>query len=144
MKIREVLRIKGREVHTVQTSEKVSDVLRRFSDSKIRCLVVTEAMALKGMLTLRDIVTFIDQKGAAALDATVGEAMTTAVISIDPDASVEQAEAIFTEKRFHHLPVEEDGVVAGLVTPPDVLGPHLENIKDTNVLMRHYCTGVYY
>ena len=144
MKIREVLRAKGQEVHTVQTSEKVSEVLSRFTDSKIRCLVVTEDMTLKGMLTLRDIVAFIDKKGAAALDGTVGDAMTTEVISVTPDASVEEVEAIFNERRFHHLPVEEDGVVAGLVTPPDVLERHLEDVQDTNVLMRDYCTGVYY
>ena len=93
---------------------------------------------------LRDVVAFIGEKGAAALDGTVAEAMTTEVISVTPDATVEEVEAIFTSKRFHHLPVEEDGVVAGVVTPPDVLERHLEYIQYTNLLMKDYCSGVYY
>ena len=144
MRIREVLRTKGDEVHTVEPSEKVSEVLGRFSDSKIRCLAVTEGMALRGLLTIRDVVAYIDREGAAALDGTVGKAMCKDVISVSPDTSVEEAEAIFTEKRFHHLPVEDDGSLVGLVTPSDVLARHLEDVEETSVLLRDYCSGVYY
>jgi CBS domain-containing protein len=121
----------------------MSEVLRRFTDSKIRCLVVTEDMALKGMLTLRDVVAFIDERGASALDGTVADAMTTSVFSVTPDSSVDEAEAIFNAKRFHHLPVVEDGIVAGVVTPPDVLKKHLEDMQVTNDLLKDYCSGVY-
>ena len=144
MRIRDVLRTKGDQVHTVETSEKVSDVLGRFADSKIRCLVVTEGTALKGLLTIRDIVAHIDREGAAALAGTVEGAMTADVVTIAPEASVEEAEAIFTERRFHHLPVEEDGALVGLVTPSDVLTRHLEDVQETSVLLRDYCSGAYY
>ena len=144
MKIREILRSKGHEVHTVRASEKLTDVLKRFTDSKIRSLVVTDGDALQGMLTLRDVVAYIDRDGAAALDGPVEEAMTRDVVSVTPDASLEEAEAIFNENRFHHLPVEEDGALVGIVTPPDVLGRHLSDAQEANLLMKDYCSGAYY
>ena len=144
MTIGELLRTKGHAVHTVQASERVSDVLKHFASSKIRCLAVTDGTALSGMLTIRDVVAHIDREGAAALDRTVEQAMTKDVISITPDTSLDEAEAIFTEQRFHHLPVEEDGILVGLVTPSDVLGRHLEDVQETSVLLRDYCSGVYY
>jgi CBS domain-containing protein len=144
VRIHEVLRTKGHAVHTVQASEKISEVLKRFAHSKIRCLVATDGTRLSGLLTIRDVIAYIDREGAAALDGTVEQAMTKDVISITPDTSLEEAEDIFADKRFHHLPVEEDGAVVGLVTPADVLGRHLEEVQETSVLLRDYCSGVYY
>ncbi len=144
MKIREVLRTKGHDLHTVQASDKLSDVLGAFTDAKIRCLVVSEGSSLRGLLTLRDVVSAIDRGGASALDESVQHAMTRDVVSITPDTTVDEAEAIFSEKRFNHLPVEEDGVLVGLVTPPDVLARHLGEAQEATELMHAYCSGTFY
>lgn len=143
-RIREVLREKGRVVHTVRASERIADVLGRFSDSKIRSLAVTENGALSGLVTIRDVVAHIDRHGADALNAAVEDAMTRDVTTVSPETTLDEAEAIFAARRFHHLPVEEEGMLVGVVTPADVLSRHLQDEHETSELMRDYCSGVYY
>ena len=58
--------------------------------------------------------------------------------------SVDDAEALFGEKRIQHLPVVDDGALVGLVTPADVLGRHLEDVEETSNLLRDYIAGVYF
>ncbi len=144
MKIRDVLAGKGRDVHTVRGDEKVSSVLSRFSRSKIRCLVVTAHDALIGILTIRDVVAYLDARGAAGLASAVSEAMTDDVVTVGPDTSLDEAEELFAQKRFQHLPVVDEGRLVGLVTPTDVLGRHLEDVEHTSELLRDYIAGVYH
>ena len=144
MNIRDVLARKGSEVHAVQAHETVSDVLSRFAQSKIRCLAVVDSGALIGILTIRDVVSYLDAHGAAGLSASVGDAMTRDVVTVAPDTSLDDAEEIFAERRFQHLPVVDDGKLVGLVTPADVLGRHLQDVQETSDLLRDYIAGVYY
>ncbi len=144
MKIQEVLASKGRVVHTVSPSERVEDVLGRFAESGIRCLAVTRDEALVGLITIRDVVAYIDRGGAAALEGTVGDAMVRDVTTVTPETTLEEAEAVFERSQFHHLPVVEAGALVGVVTPADVLGRHVEELEEVSTLMRDYCSGVYY
>ena len=143
MKIREVLKSQGRAVETVQTSETVADVIGRFTDARIRGLVVTEGGALVGMVTIRDVLTYIGHHGGAALEETIAAVMTRDVTSVTPDTPLDEAAALFAERRFNHLPVLEDGALIGLVTPADVLGRHLEHVRQDAALLLDYISGVY-
>ena len=144
MKIQDVLKVKGHEVHSVAAAEPLARTLARFADSKIRCLPVTEGAALVGILTLRDVVAFIDRYGAEALGRNVGDAMTRDVVRIAPSAPLEEAQQLFAERGFNHLPVEDEtGKLVGLVTPSDVLRRHLEDVQEGAAYLRDYIAGVY-
>ena len=102
MKIRDVVAAKGREVHSVHASDTVAQTLSHFAGSEVRGLLVVDDGALIGVITLRDVVSFLDERGGAGLDAKVEEAMTREVVSVGPDADVEEVEGIFAQKRFQH------------------------------------------
>lgn len=143
MKVWEVLRIKGGDVHTVEPSQTVADAVRRLVKSKIRSLVVTDGPRVVGVLTIRDILVQLDQRGGAALQEQVRDAMTADVIGVAPETTLDEAEALFAQKPFHHLPVVEDGRLVGLITPADVLLRHLRHVQDTNERLVDYISGGY-
>jgi len=143
VRIRDVLKAKGRELHTVRASETVADVIRRFTDTRVRCLVVTEGDALVGLVTVRDLLTYIGRHGGGALEARVGLVMTRDVTSVTPDTPLDEAAALLAERRFNHLPVQEDGTLVGLVTPSDVLRQHLKEVREDATSLLDYISGVY-
>ena len=144
MKIRDVLRTKGFDVLKVDASETVAAVIQRFATSKIRCLVVTERDALVGLVTIRDVLSYVGEHGEGALERRIGEVMTPEVMSVTPDASLDDVEALFVKERFNHLPVVEDEKLVGLVTLADVLVRHLEFVQEDATLLRDYISGVYH
>jgi CBS domain-containing protein len=145
LKVREVLKAKGHEVQTVHASETLADLVRRFTEDKVRCLVVVEGDELVGMVTIRDALTYIGRHDGVALeDSEIRDVMSGDVKSITPDTSLDEAAALFAEKRFNHLPVQEDGKLVGLVTPVDVLGRHLEDVREDAGLLIEYISGVYH
>ena len=141
--VREVLKAKDRPVETVQPAATVADVIGRFTDAGIRCLVVTEEDDLLGVVTIRDVLTYIGQHGGAALEETVAAVMTRDVTSVTLDTSLDEAAALFAERHFNHLPVLEDGALVGIVTPADVLDRHLEEVREDAVHLLDYISGVY-
>ncbi len=147
MHVWEVLRTKGRDVHTVRPSQTVAEAIKQFVMSRIRSVVVTDHGKVVGVLTIRDILMRLDQRGGAALKEQVKDAMTTDVISVTPQTTLDEAEDIFARNQFHHLPVvengKENGELVGLITPADVLLRHLHDVQDSNERLLTYISGGY-
>jgi predicted transcriptional regulator len=139
----QVLKSKGGTVETVQATETVANVIRRFTEDRIRCLAVTEGDALVGLVTIRDILTYVGRHGGSALEEEIEAVMTRDITSVTPDTSVSEAGALFAKRRFNHLPIQEDGALVGLVTSADVLGRHLAEVQDDASHLLDYISGVY-
>lgn len=142
--IREILKGKGREVRTVQGSDSVAEAIEGFSKVKVRALMVTDGAVLIGIVTIRDILNYIARHGASALEAKISAVMTDDVRSVTPDTQLDEAAALFAETGFNHLPVLEEGVLVGVVTPADVLRFHVEDVRGEAGLLRDYIRGVYF
>jgi len=143
--IRDVLKAKSHEVVSVKADEPLKETFGRFAAAKIRSLAVTSHGVLVGMLTLRDVIAFLERHGAAALEMPVDDAMTGDVVRIRPDASLEEAAAIFQSNDFNHLPVEDDeGRLVGIVTPADVLARRVQEVEDGAAYLRNYIAGMYH
>jgi len=138
MKIRDVLKRKGPDVHAIDAAQPTSDAIARFSRSKVRCLVVTESDVPVGMLTLRDILLHLDRTGHEGVRAPVREAMTKGFFSVAPDSTTEEAHALLSQKEIHHLPVLDGGALVGLVTRVDLLSNEVRDAEDVNEHMLRY------
>lgn len=141
MKVRDVLERKGRAVETIQASESLAEAIRRFRRSKIRALVVTDQDRMIGMLTIRDVLAQIDRKGAAALEQGVREAMTSEIVSIEPHHTLEHVHQVFASRGINHLPVLEEGLLIGIVTPVDVLMRNVKDLDHQRELLHAYITS---
>lgn len=136
MYVRDILKVKGQEVFTVRSDDKVIDATRSLEARNIGAAPVVDASGrLVGMLSERDIVRNLGKWGQEMLDKPVSMYMTTPVFTIDVDESVHEVMLTMTRRRFRHLPVLHDGKLVGIVSIGDVLKHRLDEMRvETNVL----------
>ena len=128
MSVATILRRKGSTVWTIQPEATVAQAAHELSARGIGALpVVDKTDRLLGIISERDIVRCIAQKGGAALDARVVDAMTAEVETASPQDTVAELMERMTHGRFRHLPVMEGGRLAGMVSIGDVVKQRLED-----------------
>jgi len=121
MTVKAILDAKGRDVVTVEPTMTLAQAARLLSEKRIGAVVVTKAGSkIAGILSERDIVRQIGLRGAAALDESISSAMTAKVKTCQEGHTVNQVMEIMTRGRFRHLPVEREGMLAGIVSIGDV------------------------
>ena len=142
MKVRDMIAAKGNKVATIRSDASVETVLHRLKLEGIGALVVSEdGKSVSGIISERDIVRALPDHGAALLQMKVSEIMTEAVKTCTPDASIQEIMAEMTRSRFRHLPVEEDGVMCGIVSIGDVVKNRLEELETETHVLRDYIVG---
>ncbi len=131
MSVANILQSKGSgEVLTISGDKKVSEAAAMLSQRRIGSLVVsTDGKKADGILSERDIVREIGQRGSICLEDTVADMMTRNVITCEPTDRVDDILEQMTAGRFRHMPVVTDGELVGIVTLGDVVKFKLEEVK---------------
>ncbi|QUH03336.1 CBS domain-containing protein [Saccharopolyspora erythraea] len=141
MHIAEILSKKGSDVATIRPAAAVSELLRMLAHHNIGAMaVVGEGEDLLGIVSERDIVRRLDERGAELLTATVAEIMTTDVITCAPTDTVEGLTEIMTERRVRHLPVVEGGALVGIVSIGDVVKSRIDALEQSQEQLESYIT----
>jgi CBS domain-containing protein len=140
MLISDLLRHKNPVVITIAPAQPVAELLRLLAEHHIGAVVVTEADAIVGIISERDIVRRLDRDGAAALTGAVADLMTTSVISCLASDPVDAVATIMTERRIRHMPVLADGRLAGIVTIGDVVAARLRSLEVERRQLEEYIT----
>ncbi len=111
---------KGRSVFSVLPSVTISEAVAEMNRQRVGCMLVIDEGGLVGVFTERDVLKRVVGAGVDPTRTRVAEVMTANVITVAPDATVEQAMVIFTEKRCRHLPVVEQGRLVGTISIGDI------------------------
>ena len=119
--VRDVLKQKGRDVWSIAPDATVFDALRLLADKNIGAVLVIEAGRPVGIFTERDYARQVILKGKASKETPVREVMTSKVVFVRPEQSLEECMALMTDKRFRHLPVLEQGQLMGILSIGDVV-----------------------
>jgi CBS domain-containing protein len=137
MKIAALLEVKGHDVVTILPGTSIAEAIALLGRHNVGALVVSDdGKAVAGIVSERDVVRAIDAMGPAVLDKPVTNIMSTEIRSTTPDDSVESLMATMTEHRVRHVPVIEDGVLAGMVSIGDVVKNRMEELEqDRNALV---------
>lgn len=142
MKVKDILQHKGRSVVTVRPEASVATAVHRLALERIGALVVSEdGQHIAGILSERDIVRALAERGAEVLDASlrIEEIMTRHVHTCQPEDGVKDVMGVMTRSRIRHLPVTEAGRLAGIVSIGDVVKNRLEEVElEANVLREAY------
>lgn len=116
-------------VVTIGSAARISEAAKLLSEKKIGSLVVSDdGTTPVGILSERDIVRELARVGSGCLDRTVGDYMTRNVVTCTSQSSVQDVMSQMTEGRFRHVPVIEDGKLAGIVTIGDVVKAQLTEL----------------
>ena len=111
---------KGRALHTVPANVTVIEAVQKMNQHKVGAVLVMDGAKLAGIFTERDVLTRVI---AASLDpktTPVTQVMSGNVLTVAPEATVQQVMDIFAERRCRHLPVIQNEVLVGLISIGDV------------------------
>lgn len=136
MRIADILKYKGRTVHTVLPHSSVAEAVRALRDAGVGALLVCDGHGkICGIVSERDIVRGLDRHGSQLLAIEVADVMTRNVATCGPDETLTQAMAQMTRGRFRHLPVLDKGALVGLVSIGDLVKHRLREMElETGVL----------
>ena len=121
MTVRSILDTKGHQVVSVALDAKVSAAVKILSERRIGAVLVMNGSRIEGILSERDVVRVIGERGASALDEPVRSAMTAKVITCREADLVGHIMEKMTSGKFRHLPVVENDRVVGLISIGDVV-----------------------
>ena len=138
MTVRAILDTKGHQVEGVQPGAKVSAAVKILGDKRIGAVLVTNLGRIEGILSERDIVRVLSERGAEALDEPISNVMTRKVVSCKQSDTVAAIMEMMTLGKFRHLPVVEDGKVVGLISIGDVVKWRVQEYEREQEALREY------
>jgi CBS domain-containing protein len=139
MTVKAILSRKGSAVVTIAPAASLADAAKLLSSHRIGAVIVTDLEGrVIGVLSERDIVRALADRGAAALDLGVEQTMTRRVVTTVEADTVGEIMERMTAGKFRHIPVVEDGRLIGVVSIGDVVKYRLEEIERETNAMRDY------
>ena len=122
--VRHILEIKGNDIWSIGPDASVYDALRMMSDKDVGALIVMENDRMVGILSERDYARKVVLLGKTSRETLVSEIMSTRIVTIHPDQTVEEAMELMNRKHIRHLPVVEDETtreLLGMISLRDVV-----------------------
>ena len=119
--VRDIVEKKGRQIWSVAPGTTVFETLQLMAEKEIGAVLVMEGGRPVGIFSERDYARQVILKGKASKDTPVRDVMTTRVVYIRPDQTMEECMALMTDKRIRHLPVLVEGRVEGILSIGDVV-----------------------
>jgi CBS domain-containing protein len=142
MNVETILRSKGRSVATIRPDEKVGAVIDILISRNIGALVVSaDGASVDGIISERDIVHGLADRGTDLLALEVAQVMTRNVITCELADTVDQLMAEMTNRRIRHFPVVEGGRLCGIVSIGDVVKSRLDEVEYEARSLRSFIAG---
>ena len=139
MTVKAILSAKGTEVLTIEPTTNVAAAAKLLAERKIGALVVTGPdQRVVGIVSERDIVQELAAHGPAALDLALTEVMTRKVTTCSASDTICSVMERMTAGKFRHLPVLEQGRLAGIVSIGDVVKHRLQEMEREQSALRDY------
>jgi len=139
--VADLLKIKGAEVYWITTSATVREALLLMAEKDVGALPVLDDKKLSGIFSERDFARVLAKEGAFPLDTLIQDIMTKKLFTVTPTTSIEECMLMMTEKHIRHLPVLENGQMAGLITIGDVVKAIISSQKDFINQLEGYISG---
>ena len=142
MLVSDILRKKGSAVLMVAPDTAVADAVAVLAEKCIGAVVVSaDGRRIDGILSERDIVRTLAAGVRDMEGRTVADLMTADVIPCTPQTSIDEVMAIMDERYIRHVPVAQNGEIAGLVSVRDVVSARIQETEREHRQMRSYIAG---
>jgi CBS domain-containing protein len=138
MTIARVLENKGSAVEIIRADALLMDAVESLGEKRIGALPVVEDGRIVGIISERDVIYCLRDRGRDALDLPVSQVMSAPAITVDSATEVFKALALITERRIRHLPVVENGQIRGIVSIGDLVKYRMQLIEAEADAMRVY------
>jgi len=138
MTVRAILDTKGHQIVSIPLDAKLAEAINVLGERKIGAVLVMSEGHIEGILSERDIVRVLGDRGAAALDEPVSAVMTRKVVNCRPTDTVAAIMEMMTLGKFRHLPVLEGERVVGLISIGDVVKWRVQEYETEQEALRTY------
>lgn len=143
MNVAAILKGKGRTVVTARPEISLQAIAEKLAAKKIGAIVIAAGDGRPaGIISERDIIRAIAERGASCLSQPVSELMTRQIVTCRQSDTIDQLMATMTALRFRHVPVIEDGELVGIVSIGDVVKHHIAEVEmEASALRTYLCAG---
>ena len=139
MTVKAILSRKGGDVVTIAPTASLSAAVKLLAERRIGAIIVTGPEdRVAGILSERDIVRTLADRGPAALDDNVAAVMTRKVSTCTEADTIASLMERMTAGKFRHLPVVEQGKLVGVISIGDVVKFRVEEIEGESNALREY------
>ena len=139
--VKSVLHTKGNNIYSIAPEATVFDALKIMAEKNIGALLVMQQEKVVGIFSERDYARKIVLKGESSHTTAIKDVMTSGVLSVNPEQSIDECMALMTNKHVRHLPVLENGNLIGLISIGDVVKAIISEHEYTIKQLENYITG---
>lgn len=136
-----ILDRKGHQVFSVSPTASVAEAVVEMNRQRVGSTMVLDGGRLVGIFTERDVLRRVVGAGVDPKTTRVADVMTSPVITITPQTTIDETMEIFTQKRCRHLPVIDDGKLSGTISIGDVTRWMSDLHRAEAEHLKNYITG---
>ena len=142
MLVSDLIKRKGSAVTKASPETTIAALLDLLAEHRIGAVVVSADGGVDGIVSERDVVRALRTAGAALLDAPISTVMTSDVVVTGPGDTVEDMMRLMTDRRIRHVPVVQDGRLAGIISIGDVVKSRIDELEaDRDQLIGYIQSG---
>ena len=139
MTVKAIFSAKGGNVITIEPTASVKEAVKILAERRIGALVVTgPEQRVVGIVSERDVVAILATRGVHALDVPLTAVMTQKVTTCTPADAINSIMEVMTAGKFRHVPVVEQGKLAGIISIGDVVKHRLQQLEIEQNALRDY------
>ncbi|MCZ6819543.1 MAG: CBS domain-containing protein [Calditrichaeota bacterium] len=139
--VNQLLKDKGRDVWSVAPDAPVYQALELMAEKNCGAVLVLDQEKMVGILSERDYARKVILQGKSSKNTPVKEIMSSKVVYIRPEQTVEDCMALMTDKRIRHLPVLENRKLVGLISIGDIVRAVISEQEFIIHQLENYITG---
>ncbi len=138
MTVHAILESKGHQIISVTPDATVADAVKVLGDKRIGAILVMNGSVIEGILSERDVVRVLADRGGSILNEPVSKVMTRKVVTCGRTETVSGLMEKMTQGKFRHLPVVDEGRVIGIISIGDVVKSRVMEYEQEQEALRDY------
>ncbi len=141
IKVRQLIDRKGRTLYSVEPEDPVLEAIRQMADHHVGALLVMKGTELQGIISERDYARKVILHGRSSAESPVWQIMSSPVITVSPEQTVQDCMQLMTERRVRHLPVIDNGRVVAMVSIGDLVKAVIQEQTEHIEQLERYIAG---
>jgi CBS domain-containing protein len=141
--VNSLLRQKQGAIWAIDPDASVYDAIELMSNKSVGALLVRAEGKLAGIITERDYARKVILQGRSSKDTAVHEIMTTSVVTVTPDQTIDECMRLMTHRHIRHLPVVRNEQIVGILSIGDLVKWIISAQQETIGHLHNYITGQY-